>query len=104
MAVEVSLERDGFIKSGYVGFSWTTLFFGCFVAIFRKDYITALFMFILGVVLGYLLEEVAAIYHLLLAFAYNKYYTKNLVEKEGFVPVNEQDEELLKQYGIFIKY
>ena len=27
MAIKVKLEKDGFIKDGFVGYSWTSLFF-----------------------------------------------------------------------------
>ena len=37
MAVKVKLEKDGFKKDAYVGFSWTTFFFGFWVPSFRLD-------------------------------------------------------------------
>jgi len=37
MAVKVKLEKDGFKKDAYVGFSWTTLFLGIWVPSFRLD-------------------------------------------------------------------
>jgi hypothetical protein len=39
MATKVQMKNpsNGLIKDGFVGFSWTTLFFGCFPALFRSD-------------------------------------------------------------------
>ena len=38
----------GAIKMGKSGFSWTTLFFGIFPALFRGDFKWALIMFLIG--------------------------------------------------------
>ena len=37
MAVEVNLEKYKVRKKGFIGFSWTSFFFGFFVPIFRGD-------------------------------------------------------------------
>lgn len=37
MATVVELEKDNLIEKGYVGFSWTTFFFGFFVPALRFD-------------------------------------------------------------------
>ena len=37
MAIEVNLEKYGHRKKGFLGFSWTSFFFGFFVPIFRGD-------------------------------------------------------------------
>ena len=37
MAVKIQLEKDGYVKDGFVGFSYTTYFFTPFVPIFRGD-------------------------------------------------------------------
>lgn len=37
MAIEVNLEKYGHRKKGFIGFSWTSFFFGFFVPIFRGD-------------------------------------------------------------------
>lgn len=66
--------QTGILKTGYVGFSWTTLFFGGFPAIFRGD-------IILGVILLLLYFPTWGIAPLIWAFVYNKNYTIKLLEK-----------------------
>ena len=49
MAIKVRLEKEGQLKDAYVGFSWTTFFFGFWVPLFRgklKDF-AYFFMFFL---------------------------------------------------------
>ena len=49
MAIKVRLEKDGQLKNAFVGFSWTTFFFGFWVPLFRgklKDF-AYFFMFFL---------------------------------------------------------
>ena len=41
MSVRINLEKDGKKESGFMGFSWTLLFWGCWVPLFRgrnKDF------------------------------------------------------------------
>ena len=38
MAIKVRLEKDNYLKNAYVGFSWTTFFFGFWVPLFRKNF------------------------------------------------------------------
>ena len=49
MAIKVRLEKDRELKNAFVGFSWTTFFFGFWVPLFRgklKDF-AYFFMFFL---------------------------------------------------------
>lgn len=78
-------KETGLMKNGFYGFSWTTLFFGAFPALFRQDFITFFGFFALCVVLavctyGTGLFAVSVVW----AFMYNKYYTRKLIEK-GYV-------------------
>ena len=38
MAIKIKLEKDGFIKDGFVGYSFTTFFFNLLVPAFRLDF------------------------------------------------------------------
>ncbi|PCJ95093.1 MAG: hypothetical protein COA45_12535 [Zetaproteobacteria bacterium] len=62
------------IKNAPVGFSWTGLFFGFFVPLFRKHYSAAAFWLVLAVITGGLAWCV-------FPFIYNKKYIKYLVDK-----------------------
>jgi hypothetical protein len=67
----------GEIKQAPVGFSWTTLFFGFFVPIFRSDWLMAVILLGLAFV-------TAGLSNIIFAFIYNKIHIKNLLYKEGF--------------------
>ncbi len=103
MAEKVTLVRDNIIKEGFVGFSWTVFFFGFFVPLFRKDYVSALVLFIVSAAISFFTAGAGGfILNIILAFAYNKYYTENLI-KQGFIPTNEFNEEILRRNGIYVK-
>lgn len=38
--IRLTHKNSGVLKDGYYGFSWTTLFFGSFPALFRGDFLT----------------------------------------------------------------
>ncbi|SDL27779.1 hypothetical protein [Paracoccus chinensis] len=68
--------QTGALKQAPVGFSWTTLFFGFFPALFRGHWTGALIIFLIGwITLGFA--------QLVFAFIYNKMYVKHLLS-EGF--------------------
>ena len=79
MATKIMMQHPatGITKPGFYGFSWTTLLFGGFPALFRGDIIIGLVV----VVLSILTWWIAGI---IWAFFYNKHYTLKLVEK-GYV-------------------
>lgn len=84
MASTVMLKhRDsGLVKRGFYGFSWTTLFFGFFPALFRGDFITFLGGFAVLIVLGIFTIGIGSgIAMIVWAFWYNKYYTRKLLER-----------------------
>ncbi len=66
--------KTGIMKKGFFGFSWTTLFFGGFPAIFRGDLVIGLVF----IVLQLLTWGFAG---LVWAFIYNKSYTTKLIEQ-----------------------
>ena len=127
MAVKVKLEKDGFKKDAYVGFSWTTLFLGIWVPSFRLD--LKGFLVFLGIMLfqtsvlllaiikflnDFRVEVVPIFFFLflgtgyivgfLLAFFYNKIYTKNML-LDGWKPMDNDEYSLtiLANYG-YIDY
>ena len=87
MATVVMLKHkdSGVIKRGYYGFSWTTLFFGFFPALFRSDFQTFIGAFVVMLILGLFTFGVGAwIAAFAWAFLYNGYYTRKLLER-GYV-------------------
>jgi hypothetical protein len=66
--------QTGLTKIGLVGFSWTTLFFAGFPALFRGDIIIGLVIIVLNIF-------TFGVAGLIWAFFYNKSYTTKLVEK-----------------------
>ena len=58
MSVKFQVEKDGFSKNVFAGFSWTTFFFGFWVSIFRKDFkgfLTLLGIFVINIILKFFL-------------------------------------------------
>ena len=84
MAIKIAMKntQNGLTKDGYYGFSWTTLFFGGFPALFRGDFITFLGLFAIAFIIGLITAGFGAFLVVIFwAFMYNKYYTKKLIEK-----------------------
>lgn len=80
----------GEIKKGFMGFSWTVFFFGWIPMLFRGDWINGITLFLLEGL--YFIATVRQtdgevlllfIGNIVLAFCYNKRYTKDLIRK-GF--------------------
>ncbi len=79
MATKVIIQHpaNGLTKNGYFGFSWTYLFFGWFVPLFRGELgIAVLHLVITALTFGF--------WQVILAFLYNKQYMTRMLEK-GYV-------------------
>lgn len=84
MAKPVFLKQPetGLTKQGYYGFSWTTLFFGPFPALFRADFVTFIGFFVISALLGLVTYGIGPmLLSLVWAFMYNRYYTRKMIEK-----------------------
>ena len=96
MAKRVALihPQTGLMKSGFYGFSWTFLFFGWFVPLFRGELLIALLHFTITVI-------TIGLWQIIFAFLYNKQYTTRLLEK-GYVlnDTEEVNEEARQRLGI----
>ena len=96
MAKRVALihPQTGLMKSGFYGFSWTFLFFGWFVPLFRGELLIALLHFTITVI-------TIGLWQIIFAFLYNKQYTTRLLEK-GYVLNDsaEVNEEARRKLGI----
>jgi len=85
MAKKVTLQHpvNGLTKQGFFGFSWTYLFFGWFVPLFRGE---------LGVAALHLLFSIftLGIWQIIVSFLYNKQYMTRMLEK-GYVLNDSED-------------
>jgi hypothetical protein len=87
MAQRIMMKHKdtGVVKTGFYGFSWTTLFFGFFPALFRGDYITFIGGFVIYLILAIATFGILPlIISIIWAFIYNKYFTTKLLER-GYV-------------------
>jgi hypothetical protein len=84
MATTITMRNpdNGLSKDGIYGFSWTTLFFGGFPALFRGDFLTFIGYFVILVIAALVTAGIGSfILAIVWPFFYNKYYTKKLIEK-----------------------
>ena len=93
MATTINLIRRNTIKKGFVGFSWTVLFFGFLVPLFRGDW-KSMFLLLLLQVLSCNIAGIIS------AFMYNKIYTRKLLEEEGYYPADPYSRQVLNSAGI----
>ena len=122
MATIIRLEKDGYMKDAFVGYSYTTAFFNAFVPAARQDLKSFLFMG--GIYLfnsfisnfyriyvqrnliqykyGGLISFIGLIISWVIAFFYNKYYTQKMLA-DGWKPLkdDEYSNVLLKKYNYF---
>ena len=79
MATKIQMRHryNGIYKDGFIGFSWTYLFFGFFVPLLRGNYAMAGIHFLIFILSGPLFWLV----QIVLAFYVNKWYTLSLIEK-----------------------
>jgi hypothetical protein len=81
-------------KQRKLGFSWTTLFFGFFPALFRSDWKWGLIMFVLQLV-------TLGLSSIVFAFIYNKIHLNDLIE-QGYKPMDEFSYNALASRGLIV--
>lgn len=129
MDILLKNKQKNQVKFGKLGFSFTTLFFGIFVSLFRRDwkvflplfilYMSALYFTPIQIITvdgftslqmvsdGTLYAQLNGLYtfivNILGAFFYNRLYTQGLVNK-GYLPVSLEAEALLQAHHIKLPY
>ncbi|MCU6237990.1 hypothetical protein KWH75_13065 [Morganella morganii] len=84
MAIKIMMEnpKTGEIVTGFYGYSWTTLLFGAFPSLFRKDFMTFIGVFVVACIISFLTMGIGGLFiSIVWSFMYNKYYTTNLLRK-----------------------
>lgn len=95
MTVRLKNEK-GIIVESKVGFSWTTLFFGFFVPLFRSDFKMFALMALISII-SYKFS-IFGWCMLIFPFFYNKMYIKDLLNK-GYEPYSDVDYQILVSKG-----
>lgn len=95
MAQQLNMKKGSLRKNGFIGFSWTVLFFGFFVPFIRGDVMWGFIMLVCNILTGPLSS-------LVFAFIYNKLYTKKLLE-ENWVPANEFAKTILIEKELILE-
>ena len=104
MATEILLRhpQTGLTKKGFVGFSWTTLFWGAFPPLFRGDFITFIGGIVILIILGVLTVGIGPFVAMFVwAFFYNGYYTRKLIER-GYRLADSPERNALAQQKLGI--
>ena len=89
MAKQISIkhEQSGLVKTGFYGFSWTYLFFGWFVPLFRGELgVGALHLLFTFVTLGF--------WQFIVCFLYNKQYMTRMLTS-GWVLAGSDSDNVL---------
>lgn len=82
-----------------VGFSWTMFFFGALVPIFKADWIGALAMMLINIVVSYLTNGVGLwLIDAIIACFYNKNCIERMLQK-GWEPSTQKDADALHNAG-----
>ena len=77
------LKKGNLTKKGFVGFSWTALFFGVLVPVIRFDIVGTVVAFILTILTW-------GLFQLVFCFVYNKFYTVRLLRERGYLAAAEE--------------
>ncbi len=86
-------KKNKIIKEAPVGYSWTTLFFGGFVPLFRGDWA----WFFIMLVANFITFGLAGIFF---GFIYNRIYIQNMLKKDFKVKSYKGDKKLIESKAL----
>ena len=92
-AIKLKHPKSGIVREVPIGFSWTSLFFGPFVPIFRGDALWAIAAILLTGLTG-------SIFHFIFPFIYNKIHLRELLYK-GYEPAEAESKNHLKSIKLW---
>ncbi|MFL1695661.1 DUF2628 domain-containing protein [Weissella kandleri] len=102
MNVNLKNPNTNQVKQAKIGYSWTTLFFGFFPALFRGDWKWFAIIALTGIIVGAPCSVVGSMaVYIVYSFIYNKLYIKELLNK-GFVAMDDASQDILVSNGIII--
>ncbi|WP_258296248.1 hypothetical protein [Paenibacillus peoriae] len=84
-------NKTGMIKERKVGFSWTTLFFGFFPALFRGDWKWAVIIFLVSIL-------TSGASNFVFCFIYNRIHINDLLT-QGYGPATKKSQAILISKG-----
>ena len=97
MKANLKSDKTGVIKQVKAGASWTALFFGAWVPIFRGDWkfgiIQLLEFFSFGII-GLIIRIVTCV-------KYNSWYISELLNN-GYSPADKTSKQVLRQKGLYL--
>lgn len=96
MAKVINMRKANIPGRGFVGFSWTVLFFGFLVPLFRGDWKWTAIMLACSLL-------TVGLANIIFAFTYNKAYTRSMLVEQGFVPADEDARRRLLKKGLLIE-
>ena len=100
MKVTLINNNNGDIKEVKLGFSWTTFFWGGLVPLIRKDWIAAIILIAVNIVISACTYGFGTIFFdIAVAAFYNKNYIQRLI-KDNYHPNGETEEMKLRKYNI----
>ncbi|WP_283679686.1 DUF2628 domain-containing protein [Lentilactobacillus sp. Marseille-Q4993] len=90
------------VKQTKVGYSWTTLFFSFWPALFRGDWLWFFVQLAIGLFAGFSTFGVGfGISTIVFSFIYNKIYINELLTK-GFQAADKSDHDILLSHGFIV--
>ncbi|WP_300561939.1 DUF2628 domain-containing protein [Companilactobacillus sp.] len=103
MIIRMRNEQTGQVRETKVGYSWTTLLFGFFPALFRSDWKYAIIQFLTALAVGTVTMGFGTpLVPVVFSFIYNKLYINELIAN-GFTPADQYSNDTLRNEGFAVE-